>query len=447
MERKRKSRIKQLIAICFVVFLAAFSLPFPVRAAESLPYMNHWDTADMNPDLYDERVMDEGEQVLLRWLRLEMRNGSAVHFNQIQDGLQVINNNIAALDGDAIVQTSRENKTVLDSIKEKVFSFNIIGDLETFYAGRTSLGADEDCSITATVSERVKGANKMWTWVGKTLESGGDLTSARTDSEGDPTISLGIDLNTLTNRMNSKGVANPAGTIKGFMLALAYAMVLVFFSVGLIEQTVKYEIVTTKGAVSFIGRIFVAKVIIDLSTEICLRTIGVTQWICRMIVGAGNRATDVITWNNTPYAESRLWIIGKIIDFINSITALGPLLIIAIIMIIICGAILIKLLMRNIQLFCLIIVAPPFFATLASETTRRYFRNYFTAFLQCALQVVFMCLVWYAGIFLLNENAITVDTTSKVFASNSNLYRAMIIFIVMGIMICKPPKFLTNALN
>lgn len=166
-----------------------------------------------------------------------------------------------------------------------------------------------------------------------------------------------------------------------------------------------------------------------------------------MIVGSGNSAVKVITVEHTPNYESKLWIIGKIIEFFNSITALGPLLILAVIMIIISGAIIVKLLMRNIQLFCLIIVAPPFFATLASETTRRYFRNYFTAFLQCALQVVFMCIVWYAGIFLINNNVIKVDTASKILAYDSNMYRVIIVYIVMGIMICKPPKFLTNALN
>lgn len=215
MERKRKSRIKQLIAICFVVFLAAFSLPFPVRAAD-MPPMHDWELKDMYT--YDTDKMDEGEQELLTWLRLEMRNGSAEHFNTIQHALTAINSNVVAS-----AAGTNENKGVLEKISETVSKLSFAGALQDFFDARTGLGSDEDCTITDTVMNRVSGANSMWEWVGKTLESGGDLTSVKNDINGDPLMSLGIDLDFLSNKMNDTSIDdNPANTIKGFMMALAY---------------------------------------------------------------------------------------------------------------------------------------------------------------------------------------------------------------------------------
>ena len=42
----------------------------------------------------------------------------------------------------------------------------------------------------------------------------------------------------------------------------AYSLVLLFFAVNLVEQTIKYEIFTAKGALRIFGRLLVAKIII-----------------------------------------------------------------------------------------------------------------------------------------------------------------------------------------
>ena len=65
------------------------------------------------------------------------------------------------------------------------------------------------------------------------------------------------------------------------MKTLAYSLVLIFFSVNLIESTVKYEIVTLRGAVSFGGRLLVGKIVIDLSTTICMKVVGITEYRSR----------------------------------------------------------------------------------------------------------------------------------------------------------------------
>ena len=412
MNRKRKSRIWQLITICMVVFLAAFSLPIHVGAvpqkrdsveySEDLVWLWDWLHNDFRDPLWDECAT------------LETLIASS---NEMTSGM---------MNDDGILQT----------INSKVSAIDLTKDLNDFYDEKTKGGKDEDMfGLVDTMNTKVGVANTLWGMVGKVMRKGGDLTVLDTE---DVTIQLGLDVENMTSQYNAY--------LSGFMKTLAYSLVLLFLSVGLIEQTIKYEIATIKGAVIFGGRIVLAKVIIDCSTTVCIKIIGITEWICENINRSGFVVPKLIEAEAKKPTSSSLWVIGKIIDFFNSITACTPILLITLVIIVVSIIILIKLLIRNVQLCIFVITAPAFFATLASESTKRYFQNYITAFLQCALQVVFMCVVWYIGIFLLNNHTISGDSLAKIDA-DASMYRALIIYICMGILICKPPKFLSNALN
>lgn len=418
MKRERKSRIWQLITVCMVVFLAAFSLPIHASAVVNVD----------DKSTYNKSTWTDGEVGLWYWLHNDFKYPMWDEFATLET---MITN--------ASVDSAASTKALTD-IQTKVDSIDVAADLNNFYAEREKKGSTEDMfTVVDTMNAKVGAANKLWKMVGDVLKKGGNLSVLDKDDKGNEMgIKLGVDVNDLTTKYNAK--------LNNFMKLLAYSLVLLFFSVGLIETTIKYEIVSIKGAVTFGGRLILAKIIIDCSTTICTKVVGITEWICGNLADAGNYQAKLLAIEASKPKSSSLWVIGKIIDFFNSLTAITPLLLITLVITIISIAILIKLLIRNIQLCIFTITAPPFFATLASESTKRYFHNYITAFLQCALQVVFMCIVWYVGVMLLNNHNIAQDKVSGII-DDTSLYRALIIYICMGILICKPPKFLTNALN
>ena len=414
MNRKRKSRIRQLIITCLTMILAAFSLPIHA-------------SAELRNNDEGTYVIDgswsNGEIGLWNWLHNDFRLPLSTELTLLEEKIDDI----------TVGTGSAGSATVLEEIKDAVDSIDLTQELTDFYNQKASAGSTEDMShLLDSTDKHIAGANGLWHLVGEVMESGGDLSAVAGE------VPLGVDLNTFTTDYNT--------AISGFMKMLAYSLVLIFFSVNLIESTVKYEIVTLRGAVSFGGRLLVGKIVIDLSTTICLKIVGITEWICGGLVSSGTVTMNLLDLKAETGAWSSLWVIGKIIDFFNIITNIGPILIVVLIVVIISIAILIKLMIRNIQLAVMVIAAPPFFATLATDTTKHYFRNYITSFLQCALQVVFMCIVWYVGIYLLNNHNISGDVFSNL-GANTNFTRVLMIYIVMGIMICKPPKFLTNALN
>ena len=412
MNRKRKSRIWQLITICMVVFLAAFSLPIHVGAV---------------PQKRDTAAYSEDPVWLWNWLHNDFRD-------PLWDECATLETLIAS--SNEMTSGMMSETGILNTINSKVSAIDLSKDLEDFYSDKTKTGEDEDMfGLVDAMNTKVNTANLLWGMVGKVMAKGGDMTVLDTCSA---TIKLGLDVEQMTTKYNA--------LLSGFMKTLAYSLVLLFMSVGLIEQTIKYEIATIKGAVTFGGRIVLAKIIIDCSTTVCVKIVGITEWICEKINRAGTVTTKLLEAEVEKPKSSSLWIIGKIIDFFNSITASQPLLLVTLVIILVSIVILIKLLIRNVQLCIFVVTAPAFFATLSSESTKRYFHNYITAFLQCALQVVFMCIVWYIGIFLLNNHAISQDSLAKV-GTDTSMYRVLIIYICMGILICKPPKFLSNALN
>lgn len=414
MNRKRKSRIRQLIITCLTMILAAFSLPIHASAE-----LRNYDEGTYVID----GSWSNGEIGLWNWLHNDFRYPLSTALTELEQKIDDI----------TVGTGSAGSAAALEDLKESVDSIDLTQELTDFYNQKASAGSTEDMShLLDSTDKHIAGANGLWHLVGEVMESGGDLSAVAGE------VPLGVDLNTFTTDYNT--------AISGFMKMLAYSLVLIFFSVNLIESTVKYEIVTLRGAVSFGGRLLVGKIVIDLSTTICLKIVGITEWICGGLVSSGTVTMNLLDLKAETGAWSSLWVIGKIIDFFNIITNIGPILIVVLIVVIISIAILIKLMIRNIQLAVMVIAAPPFFATLATDTTKHYFRNYITSFLQCALQVVFMCIVWYVGIYLLNNHNISGDVFSNL-GANTNFTRVLMIYIVMGIMICKPPKFLTNALN
>ena len=93
------------------------------------------------------------------------------------------------------------------------------------------------------------------------------------------------------------------------------------------------------------------------------------------------------------------------------------------------------------------IVSPLFFACASADVTKQYFKNFITAFLQCGLQIVFMVIIYGVGIRVLNNNEINGSGFMSYGVSTMNTYRSILVYIIMGILIVKPPKFLTNAIN
>lgn len=244
--------------------------------------------------------------------------------------------------------------------------------------------------------------------------------------------------------LNIKGLKY--STIYGIFVNVGYSLVLLFFATNLIENTIKYEIFTLKGGAMLFGRLIISKVIIDLSGTICVYILNICTNISTAIF---DKSGDMLEWSIPTIGtvvKSDIWLVGPIVDKITAIILIIPVLIIAIAMIAAAAIIMVKLVLRALELSLLLIVSPAFFACYSSEVTKPYFKNFIMTFIQCALQIVFIAVVYYVGTRFV-VNATTPETFKDLCTWFVNRSQVAVITLAIAIMMVKPPKVLTNLIK
>lgn len=236
------------------------------------------------------------------------------------------------------------------------------------------------------------------------------------------------------------------GTFYGIFVTIGYSLVLIFFAANLIETTIKYEIFTLKGGVQIFGRLIVSKVIIDLSGKICIYILNICNYISKSILQNATANIGMESPNITAQAKSGLPIIGSLVDLVQGYFYIVPILLISLIMLIAALLIIFKLMLRSLELSLLMIVSPAFFACYSSEITKPYFKNFIVTFLQCALQIVFMAVVYaLSSDFILNINR--VDSDVEAWAWFIKTLPNALLCLAIAIMMIKPPKVLTGLIR
>lgn len=244
--------------------------------------------------------------------------------------------------------------------------------------------------------------------------------------------------------LDIKGLKNT--DIYFIFVNVGYSLVLVFFASNLIENSIKYEIFTLKGGVQLFGRLLISKLIIDMSGTICIYIMNICTNISTAVFGD---SVKILEWSKPSIGEvarSDLPFVGEVVDLLLTILMIIPVIIIALAMITAAAIIMIKLVLRSLELSLLIVISPAFFACYSSEITKPYFKNFITTFIQCAAQIVFMSVVYFIGTEVM-ENVTTPESSTELFMVFVERSKIAIIALAIAIMMVKPPKILTNLIK
>lgn len=250
---------------------------------------------------------------------------------------------------------------------------------------------------------------------------------------GDSAFNLGID--------NYESAIASYGYI--FRL-FAYSLVVLLFGINVIENALKYELFTTKGAVSVLGRLLFAKVWIDLSTTICLAIIRLTTGLAVQLT-----TTSVVPLLDPPTNissdVSNIPVIGELLDLILALVMIIPMILVFLIVGFSAGAVVVKVTLRSLELTMLLVVAPMFFACSVADATKEFFKKFITTFISVSMQLVYMSIVYVVGLSWLQEQGEVNETDVGTWLIGS--LPALIILISLAIMMVKPPKSLTSLVS
>ena len=416
--------MKKIIPIIFSFFVCIFSIvPFSTKA------------------LSDEEQADMYKTVIDTW-------------NYVNNGIQS--------GADANAQNA-ETKQKMDELNKKVEEmdpekaikdyFDTIKDDET---EDPSAAAEEDIDKkyklpTGGTSKKVlAGPRAMAYFADYLLESAINMIMW-----ADPSTSVYIDKGTngefskqigsysidLSEIESDKGIGKLVNPIRIF----AYSLVILFFAVSLVEQTIKYEIFTAKGALKVFGRLLVAKIIIDLSVRVCLLIISIIGSLTVKMLGTVNVSLNIFP--EISLKKSDVKIIGPILDAIVAAIVSIILMIIIGVVLVCVSIVMVKLVLRSIELALLMVISPAFFACLSTDVTKEYFKKFISVFIQVAAQTLFMAIALAVCSGHFNTPAVPIEGLSGLAAGLIRISPNILIAIAMCVMMVKPPKVLTNLIK
>ena len=234
-------------------------------------------------------------------------------------------------------------------------------------------------------------------------------------------------------------------TISDILKTFGYSLVLLFFAISLIEQSIKYELFTLKGGAMVFGRLLFAKVLIDSSVKICMATLKSVNGIAKKILDVNQ--FELFELPNVNIPASNVPIIGPIIDIFVGFCLSLPLGLITFTVLVLSALISVKLILRAFELAMLTSVSPAYFACFSSEVTRPYFRNFILTFIQVAAQIIFMAIVLYIGTSVALPSEIEIKELSDVARFLGSVLPRTLVLVAMTIMMIKPPKVLTGLIK
>ncbi len=140
--------------------------------------------------------------------------------------------------------------------------------------------------------------------------------------------------------------------------------------------------------------------------------------------------------------DTGLWIIGELLNQLLDFVLLAPIIIVALAILIICGLVMIKLMLRTFELALYCSVSPAFFACLLGDATKGYFKRFIDGLLSSALSLVYMGIIYLAGSYwckVLTMNNVGVDSPMDVLVWLSSAGPKVLVVLAMGFLILKPP--------
>lgn len=228
--------------------------------------------------------------------------------------------------------------------------------------------------------------------------------------------------------------------------AIAYALIVLLVGVNAIESAFQYEMFTLRGGFKIAVRLIFAKVFVDLSLTICQSIVSIGVGWMNQILETAKDVLDNLQLSLTGPDPSGLWIVGAIIDFINSIAYTAMILPVMLLLLILVFIIMCKLFIRSFEIAMLQCVSPAFFACLCGETTKEYFKKFILSYISVILDVVFTAVIFYIYAQYLGGFMQTMDISSANDMISMSGQAFSFVFVSVGafILMIKTPRVLKN---
>lgn len=293
-----------------------------------------------------------------------------------------------------------------------------------------SIGEYENSLYLSPILAAVNG---LWAFIGDAITYTGILNATPASGGGSYTGWAGA-----YNILAYNSIEGFVNQYSPLFIAPAYLIFFISFVSNIMESSLKYDIADPKVLIRVFTRVIIGKVFIDGAVQICLLTLQFCNKIAASVMVASANlilsAPVEASYSDTP-------IIGQIVSLILTFVHSLPMIIFAIVAMISCFKVTVKLITRTFELICLITVSPVFAACLAGENTKKYFERFFVTFLSVAASIIFIAVIYAIGSSVLaTANTVGADEWWV------SYFGPMIVLVAICQFITKPPKVFSNLL-
>lgn len=285
--------------------------------------------------------------------------------------------------------------------------------------GNQSFGSSLEMSMTDLFNI----PESLWDFLGTSISN-----SASSDSS-----MFGLSLSTINT---------VAENMLPYINVLAYLILIIGFGISLSHSSLESQLTTPRGAVRIFMEVGIAKLWVDLSLRLCLLVIKLINSIAAQAVSS---ITDTTIFNGTSIIDILTTLFASMsitpLSIVSALIQNLPNIIIAIVLIVCIVKVMIRLVTRNFELACFLVLSPAGFASAVSEATRPYFRKFLGAFINATLQILLIAVTFnVVSVWISAINASSASFISSV----GNEWLVMIIVCAMSRFVNNPPESISN---
>ncbi len=181
---------------------------------------------------------------------------------------------------------------------------------------------------------------------------------------------------------------------KPIFLSLSYLVFIISFFSSMMNSVVRFDIADPKVMIKAFVQLIIGKVFLDTAFSVCLLIVSILNDLASQIVQTGS---NLVLRANLTTVTSDIPVIAPLITFFRTLILALPLVIFCVAVIVSILKCIIKLMVRALELTCLITISPVFFAFLAGESTKKYFERFLMAFASVAVSIVFIAMLYAIG--------------------------------------------------
>lgn len=239
--------------------------------------------------------------------------------------------------------------------------------------------------------------------------------------------------------LNNYTIISAANSLMSLFKPLAATLAGIAWSAGVIKTMLHYDDKNPREILRWVAGLIFYGTFINSSFGICMWLVDEEASLVNAIMGNGNwyMAINDFSIQEFTFTVSEIPFFGWTMEFMLAVVECLPALITLVALLVVAIMVYIKLIIRQLEIICMVCVSPLFFGCLVSEVSRPWFKNFLSSFFGVVFETVFMAISLTIGVSFVNAQVGEATTIIQ-------FTETVVLVLAVAVTCLKPSRVLTN---